>query len=1079
MKKITLRLFMLSVLLFCFTAQAQFTESFEGTGTPAGWTVINQGSAPTWEFTVPNGGAANSGTQVAQISFGDIAHDDYLITPQFTVTADLSDRLTLFSRNRGSGSLADEFNILISTTGNAATDFTETLAGPLVPIINVYTRYQYELSAYEGQDIYIAIQAISTDKFRLFIDDVTVDANPACPEVQNFDFTDATLSTATFTWDAVSDATNGYILSIFDEGADPSTDTPVYTEDVAAGTLTATATGLADTTTYDAYLTSDCAAAGASTAAMITFDTAFPQPACGGKFFDTGGPNAPFQNNELYDTTISPDSSGDVVTATFIFLDNGAVSTTTGNQFDVLTVDIGDGNGPQVIPNIPAGSTPLVYTSVAADGALLFNFDSSGVTQNPGWEADITCEAPASNTFDCGQMQVSNAFENGSFIEQGGGQRVSNDIVVGINTTSFALNNITANLFSQGGIESVDITFFEDNNGLPGAQFGTTIEDLVPTSQAIIGTAFGFDAQEVVLDLSTPVDFPGTGMGEVRYWIQLVAVPNTAGTRVAWETTTLNTVGLPLAFVNDTAGGTYTINPDGADGVFTTSGDCTQAMGCLAPENLVVSNITDTTADISWDAETVATDGYIVSVFNAGDDPDTDTPIFTENVATGTLTSTATGLTGSTMYDAYVASDCGGSTSVRNMKVFETGIAPPVCGGKFYDTGGPSGDYQNDENYSVTIVNNDPNNLISLEFLTVDVEGAPFDILRIYDGDDATAPELSDPTDGVTAPGIFTSNTPGGNLFVTFISDVSVSLAGWDANVICNVAPSCLPVSNITFSNITETTATINWQDSNSASNGYIVEVFDAGDDPATDNPVFSENVAAGTFTSNATGLTGSSSYDAYVTADCGGGDLSAPVMATFDSAVSPPACGGKFYDTGGPNGDFENNELYDVTILPDTSGDVVTATFVFVNNTSFDVLTVDIGDGNLQVVPEIPMNGTPISYTSIAADGSLVFNFDSSGVVPNAGWDADITCGPRLGVDGFNSTTLSMYPNPVENILYLKTELPINKVEVYNIVGQKIFDLKPNDLEAELDFSNLRSGVFILKADVDGKTITRRVIKK
>lgn len=46
-------------------------------------------------------------------------------------------------------------------------------------------------------------------------------------------------------------------------------------------------------------------------------------------------------------------------------------------------------------------------------------------------------------------------------------------------------------------------------------------------------------------------------------------------------------------------------------------------------------------------------------------------------------------------------------------------------------------------------------------------------------------------------------------------------------------------------------------------------------------------------------------------------------------NAQTVPSCGEKFYDTGGPDGDFENNESYTVTIVPDNPGDLVTATFV------------------------------------------------------------------------------------------------------------------------------------------------------
>lgn len=227
---------------------------------------------------------------------------------------------------------------------------------------------------------------------------------------------------------------------------------------------------------------------------------------------------------------------------------------------------------------------------------------------------------------------------------------------------------------------------------------------------------------------------------------------------------------------------------------------------------------------------------------------------------------------------------------------------------------------------------------------------------------------------------------------------------------------SCPSPANLLVDNITETSADFSWDAVAEATLGYEWFVFLSGDDPETATAIDSGTTAAGVTTASSSILIAGTAYDFYVRSDCdadGLSSLSGPSM--FETLSGPPVCGGNFYDTGGPNGDFQNNEDYTVIISPDVSGNVVTATFTFVNNTSFDVLTVDIGDGNPQVVPEVGAGDPPVAYTSIAADGSLLFHFDSSGVVPNAGWEATITCapaggGPNLvyGIDNGNANLVS-----------------------------------------------------------------------
>jgi len=192
MKKITL--IYLCLLSGVVSSYAQFSQNFDsGTTTPAGWTVVNGGDPNTWVFETPGTGTANSGTNVAKIVYNStIAHDDYLITPQFTVTIDVSEQLSLWAKHR-SNTFPEPFDILLSTTGNATTDFTTTIAAAVAPN-TTWQKFTYSLSAYAGQTVYIAFRSTTTDEFELYLDDIVVGAIPSPPDYVNLQFP----STASF-----------------------------------------------------------------------------------------------------------------------------------------------------------------------------------------------------------------------------------------------------------------------------------------------------------------------------------------------------------------------------------------------------------------------------------------------------------------------------------------------------------------------------------------------------------------------------------------------------------------------------------------------------------------------------------------------------------------------------------------------------------------------------------------------------------------------------------------------------------------------------------------------------------------
>ena len=82
------------------------------------------------------------------------------------------------------------------------------------------------------------------------------------------------------------------------------------------------------------------------------------------------------------------------------------------------------------------------------------------------------------------------------------------------------------------------------------------------------------------------------------------------------------------------------------------------------------------------------------------------------------------------------------------------------------------------------------------------------------------------------------------------------------------------------------------------------------------------------------------------------------------------------------------------------------------------------------------------------------------------------------LATSDINKSRVSIYPNPVKNILNFNGAKDITKVEVYNVAGQKIRSVeKLSDNKIEL--SNLTKGTYIIKANIDGLIKSFKFIKE
>ena len=112
-----------------------------------------------------------------------------------------------------------------------------------------------------------------------------------------------------------------------------------------------------------------------------------------------------------------------------------------------------------------------------------------------------------------------------------------------------------------------------------------------------------------------------------------------------------------------------------------------------------------------------------------------------------------------------------------------------ACTGEIYDSGGPDGDYQNNEDFTFTICPSDFHNclLFSLEFFNLENSNPPFnvsDALIFYDGPDTNSPIIGQTSGGDSEPinggGVcYQVAATSGCMTLQFISDGDVTFEGF------------------------------------------------------------------------------------------------------------------------------------------------------------------------------------------------------------------------------------------------------------------------------------------------------------
>ena len=221
-------------------------------------------------------------------------------------------------------------------------------------------------------------------------------------------------------------------------------------------------------------------------------------------------------------------------------------------------------------------------------------------------------------------------------------------------------------------------------------------------------------------------------------------------------------------------------------------------------------------------------------------------------------------------------------------------------------------------------------------------------------------------------------------------------------NIEVSLAPSCLPVTDITAILDSATSITLNWNDPRPATEWEVSYSTTPLTDPnlGTILPVSAHPFVVDN-------LSDANNYYFYIRTVCGAGDSSewtayGPVRCHVVNMHANQTdtlymCGGTLYDDGGPDGNYSASQQSYVVLMPSMPGAFVTLNgTAHIEGSSWDNLYIYDGIGTsgtalVSLAGQSYSSGTTVSATS--SSGPLTVYFKSDGSVQYSGFALNVGC--------------------------------------------------------------------------------------
>ena len=164
-------------------------------------------------------------------------------------------------------------------------------------------------------------------------------------------------------------------------------------------------------------------------------------------------------------------------------------------------------------------------------------------------------------------------------------------------------------------------------------------------------------------------------------------------------------------------------------------------------------------------------------------------------------------------------------------------------------------------------------------------------------------------------------------------------------------------------------------------------------------------------------------------------------------------------YDYSDLNGDLEGSSLIAWYRANDTSG-TNEIQIEGANTLEYTITNDDAGK-------HLRFSVTPVANTTELPTGIKVYSSYSQAV------------DYPTGIEDVLDKELSIYPNPVEDLLHLDNLKQVKRISLYSIAGKSILYKEAPDSNEVLNLSHLNKGIYLITFELeDGTKLTRKVVK-
>lgn len=200
--------------------------------------------------------------------------------------------------------------------------------------------------------------------------------------------------------------------------------------------------------------------------------------------------------------------------------------------------------------------------------------------------------------------------------------------------------------------------------------------------------------------------------------------------------------------------------------------------------------------------------------------------------------------------------------------------------------------------------------------------------------------------------------------------------------------------------------------------------------------------------------------------------------------------------------GNLLGNKVMDASFFVNNNTTLVNTAFTFTgevvsNNLDpeyVEKVFIRIFDGSFNLLREITADLNPGTFSLFydnsegAAGVNVQYGFNMVGRNANpqpafdAGYDAlgsVVITQATLSLGDFEQESFAIFPNPVQNLINVQNnQKNIEEIQVYDLTGRLLVDVRPESAFSQLNLSNLTNGLYLLKVTSNGKSITKKIVK-